>query len=211
VIPAAGHVDFHHGLLDWFVMSTFTSRFRSSLLALVPLLLLAAPPVACASGGEESAAAETPEPEVLVGEVSREQIEEAVPEWVGRTVEAEIDEEAATALASVESGAHVTVFLGTWCSDSRREVSRFWRALDQVGGLVPFEVEYVAVDRSKSEPADLVAGEDLRYVPTFVVERGGEEIGRVVESAPDGIEADLLALLTGEASGVVTGRDDLGQ
>jgi hypothetical protein len=104
----------------------------------------------------------------------------------------------------------VTVFLGTWCSDSRREVARLWRALDQVGGLVPFEVEYVAVDRAKSAPADLVAGQDLRYVPTFVVEREGEEVGRVVESAPGGIESDLLALLTGEASGTVSGRDDLG-
>jgi thioredoxin 1 len=186
------------------------STHRSRSLALVPLLLVLAPPLARGSGGEEPAAAEAHETPVLVGQVTREQIEAAVPDWVGRTVDAEIDEQAANDLAAVEPGAHLTIFLGTWCSDSRREVSRFWRALDQVGGLVPFEVEYVAVDRAKEEPADLVAGQDLRYVPTFVVLRGGDEVGRVVESAPDGIEADLLALLTGEASGVVTGRDDLG-
>lgn len=194
------------GLLDWRVMSTS----RSSALALASFLLLLAPSVSCASGGGEPAVAEAQETPVLTGEVTREQIEEAVPDWVGSTVDAEIDEEAATALAAVDPGAHVTVFLGTWCSDSRREVARLWRALDQVGGLVPFEVEYVAVDRAKSAPADLVAGQDLRYVPTFVVEREGEEVGRVVESAPGGIESDLLALLTGEASGTVSGRDDLG-
>lgn len=193
------------GLVDCCVMSTHRSRS----LALLPLLLVLAPPVARGSGGEEPAA-EAQETPVLVGQVTREQIEEAVPDWVGRTVDAEIDEQAANDLAAVEPGAHLTIFLGTWCSDSRREVSRFWRALDQVGGLVPFEVEYVAVDRAKEEPADSVAGQDLRYVPTFVVLRGGEEVGRVVESAPHGIEADLLALLSGEASGVVTGRDDLG-
>lgn len=184
---------------------------RLSALSPLPLLLLLAPGVACASGGGEAAPAEEHQTPVLTGEVTREQIEQAVPDWVGGSVTAEIDEEAATALASVEPGAHVTIFFGTWCSDSRREVSRFWRALDQVGGLVPFEIEYVAVDRSKQEPADLVAGADLRYVPTFVVERGGEEVGRVVESALNGIERDLLALLTGEASGVVSGRDDLGE
>lgn len=187
-----------------------TSTLRSFALGLVALFLLVSPSAARASDGEPSATAEEHEPEVLVGEATREQIEEAAPGWVGRTVEAEIDEDAATALASVSPGAHLTVFLGTWCSDSRREVSRFWRALDQVGGLVPFEIEYVAVNRAKSEPADLLSGQGLHYVPTFIVERDGEEVGRVVESAPDGIEVDVLALLTGEASGVVSGRDDLG-
>jgi hypothetical protein len=46
-------------------------------------------------------------------------------------------------------------------------------------------------------------------VPTFIVRRGGHEVGRVVEEAPHGIETDLLALLTGEAGGVLSGRPDL--
>ncbi len=100
-------------------------------------------------------------------------------------------------------GAEVTVFLGTWCSDSRREVPRLWRALDQVGGEVPFDLTYVAVDREKDEPADLLAGQEIEYVPTFIVRRDGHEVGRVVEEAPDGIEADLLALLTGAKTGVL--------
>jgi hypothetical protein len=151
------------------------------------------------------------EPPVLVGKVTREQIEQAVPDWVSIAVSSEIDEQAATALATVPPGAEVTVFLGTWCSDSRREVPRFWRALDQVGGMVPFDVTYVAVDRDKkAEPESLVAGRNLRFVPTFIVSRDGHEVGRVVEEAPDGIETDLLALLTGEATGVVSARDDLG-
>ncbi len=148
-------------------------------------------------------AASSDEAPVLTGRASREQIEKAVPEWVGQTVRSEIDEEAAKALTTVPPGARVTIFLGTWCSDSRREVSRFWRALDQVGGMVPFDVTYVAVNREKTEPADLLAGRKIEYVPTFIVERGGQEVGRVVEEAPDGIEADLLALLTGKKSGVL--------
>ena len=191
-------------------------------LALVALLPLAV--VGCAQAEEppaDEAAAATPvgeagpgaqaadeEPPVLVGEVTREEIETAVPAWGRRSVEAEIDAEAAEALAQVEPGARVVVYLGTWCGDSRREVPRFWRSLDQVGGEVPFEVSLVAVDRDKEQPADLLAGEEIHYVPTFVVLREGEEVGRVVESAPDGIERDLLSLLEGEASGIVTGRDD---
>ncbi len=172
------------------------------------VLLLALP--SCGGAGEpEPGEAAEAEP-VLVGAVTRDEIEEAVPGWVSETVSAEIDEEDATALVGVAPGVEVTVVLGTWCSDSRREVPRFWRALDQTGGLVPFEVGYVAVDRDKEEPADLLAGLDLAYVPTFVVRRGGREVGRIVESSPGGVESDLLALLSGEASGVITGRDDLG-
>lgn len=181
-------------------------------LAAGALVLALLPALACAGGSgaltpEEGTAVE--EEPVLVGVTTREAIEEAEPLWVARTVEAEVDEEAAAALAAVEPGAELTVFLGTWCSDSRRELPRFWKALDQVGGLVPFDVEYVAVDREKEEPADRTGPADLRYVPTFIVRRGGDEVGRVVESSPNGIERDVLALLTGEASGTLTLRDDL--
>lgn len=171
---------------------------------LVALLVLAgvAPMAAFAEEGAE-------EPSVLTGTVSREQVEEDVPDWVGRVVESEIDEGAATALATVEPGASVTIYFGTWCSDSAREVPRFWRALDQVGGLVPFDIEYVAVDRADKRPPELLETVNLLYVPTFIVSRGGKELGRVVETSPNGIESDLLALLSGEASGVLSERDDL--
>ena len=156
----------------------------------------------CATGGAKPAA--KPEKPVLIGDVSREQVEAAVPDWVEAEVAAEIDAEAARALAAVEPGGEVTVFFGTWCSDSKRELARLWRAFDEVGGEVPFAVHWIGVDRDKKEPADRVAGADLRYVPTFVVARDGREVGRIVETSPHGIENDLLALLTGKASGVLS-------
>ncbi len=147
--------------------------------------------------------------QVLVGQVTREQVENTVPAWVGNTVGSEIDPDAAAALADVDPGAEVIIFFGTWCSDSAREVPRFWRALDQVGGVVPFDIRYEAVDREKNRPKELVEQYDLRFVPTFIVRRDGREAGRVVEGAPHGIESDLLALLTGKASGVLSTRPDL--
>lgn len=150
--------------------------------------------------------AEAPVP---VGPVTREEIEAADPSWVKAQVEAQPDAAAARALASVEPGAQVTVFLGTWCDDSRREVPRLWRAFDEAGGPFPFEVRYIGVDRAKKEPAELVTGSDVRYVPTFIVTRGGREVGRIVESSPRGIEQDLLAILKGEQTGMVTNSEDL--
>ncbi|MDX2023334.1 MAG: hypothetical protein SF187_24075 [Deltaproteobacteria bacterium] len=115
----------------------------------------------------------------------------------------------ARALRTVPGGATVRVFLGTWCGDSRREVSRFWKALDAAGDSVPFAAEYVAVGRDMQAPGELAAGADLHFVPTFVVVRDGDEIGRVIELPEFSIEQDLLSLLRGDRRGVLSGRPDL--
>ncbi len=151
---------------------------------------------------------------ILVGPVERQEVEQARPDWVSEEVESHPDAASARALTEVPAGAEVTVFLGTWCSDSRRELARLWRALDEAGVAtadeLPFHLEYIGVDRRRQEPTGHVDGADLRFVPTFVVRRGGHEVGRIVESSPHGVERDLLDLLTGEASGVLSTRADLG-
>ncbi len=154
-------------------------------------------------------------PPVLLGPLTREQVEKAVPSWVTVGVESKPDLAAAHALALVAPGAEVTVFMGTWCSDSRREVSRLWRVLDEIGataeggasGGLPFTLRYVGVDQEKKEPAALTGPVGLRYVPTLIVRRDGREVGRIVEQSPNGVEVDLLALLNGKASGVVSASE----
>jgi hypothetical protein len=169
----------------------------------------AAPAPPAVEAGEESAAED-----VLVGTVTRAELEAHRPDWVAAQVEAQPDAEAAQALLAVEPGATVTVYLGTWCSDSKRELPRLWRGLDDAGVFdeaeLPFELEYVALDRDKAEPGGRAEAAAIEYVPTFVVSRGGEEVGRMVEESVPGIEHDLLALLSGAASGVLSARDDVG-
>ncbi len=149
---------------------------------------------------------------VLTGYVSREQVEAAVPDWVQAEVEATPDPAAVQALVALTAGtpgADVTIYLGTWCGDSRRELARLWRAMDDCGGVAPFAVEYIAVDRTKKEPADLVDGSGLLYVPTLIVRRNGREVGRIVEQSPNGIERDLVSLLDGSARGLLTAKPEL--
>jgi len=175
----------------------------ASVTVLTALAGAAAPPAAAVTVKPA-----VPEEAVLVGPTTREKVE-ASPEWVQAEVDAKPDAGAAQALGAVEPGAEVTVFLGTWCGDSRREVPRLWKALDAEGDAVPFQIRYVGVDHDKKQPADLLAANDVRYLPTFIVRRGGHEVGRIVESSPHGVEQDLLALLTGKAGGVLTTRQDL--
>src|SRR6185369_7849988 len=148
-------------------------------LSLPTLLLLAG--LSVSAHAAEPPPAQPAAPEVLVEAVTREQIEAADPEWVRSEVSAAPDAAAAQSLAAVEPGAEVTVFLGVWCGDSRREVPRLWKALDAAGGMVPFQIRYIAVDRQKKEPAADVTGSGIHFVPTLIVSRGGHEVGRIVE------------------------------
>ena len=145
----------------------------------------------------------------MIGELTRQEIEIALPDWVEEEISARPDIDSAEALMGSLPGAEVIVLLGTWCADSRRELARLWRAMDEAGALDPDQVRYIGVDRDLEQPDQWVAGRDLQLVPTFVVQRHGEELGRIVESSPNGIEIDLLALLTGEKSGVITDSVEL--
>ena len=186
--------------------SSMTSRIFPTMIATAILTVAA---LATAAPPPQSTPAPAAAPDNSpVGPVTREKVE-AAPDWVQAEVEAKPDPGVAAALATAPAGAEVEIFLGTWCGDSRREVSRFWKAVDAAGGSVPFQVHYVGVDHAKKEPAADIAREGIRYLPTFIVRRDGREVGRVVETSPNGIEADLLALLTGKASGVLSTRTDL--
>jgi hypothetical protein len=144
----------------------------------------------------------------IVGLTSRAEIEAAFPAWVSAAAEARPDPAFVARLGQVAPGAEIDVFLGTWCGDSRREVARFFVTLEQLPEPRPFGVRWIGVDRGKQAPG-FTEGVDLRFVPTFVVRRGGVEVGRVIESAPEGIERALYELASGARTGVITGRTDL--
>lgn len=90
----------------------------------------------------------------------------------------------------------ITVVLGTWCSDSRREFPHFAKLMDLIG--FPREnIKIIAVNRAKVAEGDEVAGLNIEFVPTFIVYRNGGEIGRIVETPTLSIEEDLVGILKG--------------
>ena len=108
--------------------------------------------------------------------------------------------EALDRLSSAAGSYRIVVVLGTWCSDSEREVPRLARVLDDVGnpGL---ELVLTGVDRSKrvADPEIiglLPDGPAVERVPTIIVlDELGREMGRVVETAERPIEELLVGFL----------------
>lgn len=90
-------------------------------------------------------------------------------------------------------GTTVIVLFGSWCHDSVREVPRLLKLVEQ-SGVALASLQLHAVDRNKQHPDNLHNQYDLRYTPTFVVLRDGEELGRVIEKPQQSLAADLAAL-----------------
>ncbi|MEN8928908.1 MAG: thioredoxin family protein [Flavobacteriales bacterium] len=89
----------------------------------------------------------------------------------------------------------ITIFLGTWCEDSHKEVPRFSKVMNELGIE---NTKLIGVDYNKETPAGFEKGKDIRHVPTFIINKGGKELGRIVETPIESIEKDLLTLIQGK-------------
>lgn len=147
---------------------------------------------------EEIVAVErTPLP-MMSGEMTSERLLD-LPEWRKNFGEYAPDAALVETTASlVRPGDRVEVFLGTWCSDSQREIPRLLKMVELMKAhAVDLPVRFVAVDRSKKEPAALLGGQVLELVPTIIYYRDGAEIGRIVESS-EGTFADNFMRIVGQ-------------
>ncbi len=90
----------------------------------------------------------------------------------------------------------IQIFMGTWCSDSRREVPQFLKILD-LSEFEQIKLKIINVDRKKKSPTHEEKNKHIEFVPTFILNRDGIEIGRIVEFPIITLESDLLNILLG--------------
>ncbi|WP_025667611.1 thioredoxin domain-containing protein [Aquimarina megaterium] len=93
----------------------------------------------------------------------------------------------------------ITLFMGTWCGDSKREVPRMYKILEESN--FPLDrLTVVAVDRSreayKQSPGGEHEGLNIHRVPTLIFYKDGKEVNRIVESPRKTLEEDMLAILS---------------
>jgi cyclophilin family peptidyl-prolyl cis-trans isomerase/HEAT repeat protein len=147
------------------------------------------------ASGEQPA----PPPPVLVGELGWDELA-GLAGWDAERAGYRPDEAALARLRSAGGGYTVWTVLGTWCSDSRREVPRLERVLEEVGGD-RFQHHVVGVDRTKwlgerNDLERLIGAREVERVPTIVVtDESGQELGRIVERADGPIEQLLVEFL----------------
>ena len=91
----------------------------------------------------------------------------------------------------------ITVFMGTWCEDSQREVPAFYKVLD-LAGIDAATVKLITITEGKDAPEDLIKENGIEYVPTIIFEKEGTELGRIVEYSIFSMEKDIEKILTGD-------------
>jgi thiol-disulfide isomerase/thioredoxin len=90
----------------------------------------------------------------------------------------------------------ITIVLGTWCSDSRREVPRFMKIID-LWGFPREKIRFIGVDINKIAPLEEYSGLDIERVPTFIFFEKKIEKGRIIEVPVTSLEQDTENILAG--------------
>lgn len=90
----------------------------------------------------------------------------------------------------------INIIFGTWCEDSRRELPRFIKILDAVRYPDLF-LALIGVDRNKKAGDFDLSVYDIELVPTFIIRREIEEIGRIIETPENRLEEDLEKIILG--------------
>ena len=88
-------------------------------------------------------------------------------------------------------GVKITIVLGTWCKDSKEQMPRFLKILDEIN----FSDDDLTIIGVNSQMLALVMPVDdleIKRVPTFIFYREGKEIGRIIETPKKTLEKDML-------------------
>ena len=92
----------------------------------------------------------------------------------------------------------IKVLMGTWCGDSKREVPKLLKILDN-SEFDYKNIEMLAVDYNKTTPSKIEEELNVHRVPTIIFYKDGKEVNRFVEYAQEeSIEEDIAKIVSGE-------------
>jgi len=134
---------------------------------------------------------------LLVGYCTREAFEDHLfSEWFAEEYDFyspvfENQELLQTLLDDIE----ITIVMGTWCSDSKMQVPAFYRILDELKYDTK-RITLISVDREKQSPGNITNDLDIELVPTFILYKDNEELGRIIEIPNETLEKDIFKIIS---------------
>ena len=137
---------------------------------------------------------------MLLGRCTRESLQGSpFDQWFNKNYnDYKIDSITCEALKSQLPAYHITIFMGTWCGDSRREVPRMMKILDYCG-VSSSQVKFIMLnslgDFYKQSPGHEEKGLEIHRVPDFILYKGKKETGRIIEEPVVSLEKDLLSII----------------
>jgi thiol-disulfide isomerase/thioredoxin len=106
-----------------------------------------------------------------------------------------IDSKAINKLLDInKDNVKIKVIMGTWCSDSRREVPGFMRILD-IWKFPVSQLSFIGVDKAKNSPVEEIKSLGILKVPTFIFYKNNIEAGRIIENPVTSLVQDMVNIL----------------
>jgi thiol-disulfide isomerase/thioredoxin len=107
------------------------------------------------------------------------------------------ESKALIAMRTNKDSINIIAFAGTWCSDTKTILPKFFLLTD-IAGLSQDRITLIGVDRNKKTIQHLAEAFNIINVPTFIVMKNGKEIGRVVEYGKYGMfDKELGEIISG--------------
>jgi thiol-disulfide isomerase/thioredoxin len=93
----------------------------------------------------------------------------------------------------------ITLFMGTWCGDSKKEVPKFLKVLEDCNFPID-QLTMIALssapDMYKQSPQHEEAGLNIHRVPTVIFYKDSKEVNRIVEHPITSFEDDIQHIIT---------------
>jgi thiol-disulfide isomerase/thioredoxin len=129
----------------------------------------------------------------LVGPITLEALRKAKPDYVRLAEKYTPDAGAVKSIASARE-ARIVVFFGSWCLLCKKEVPRLLKTIEAARNP-SLGLEFYGVTEDHLEPKDPITKYSISTTPTFIVVRGGKELGRLTEKPDVSVEKDLALIL----------------
>ena len=110
----------------------------------------------------------------------------------------EVDSVATEELKANINDVKIKIVMGTWCEDSRREVPIFYKILNTIDYPAD-QVTLINVNIDMQGKANEVEELEIKFVPTIIFSRAGNELGRIVEMPYETLEQDMLEIILGHS------------
>ena len=89
----------------------------------------------------------------------------------------------------------ITIVFGSWCSDSKIQMGRFFKVLKEAG-YNDMHLKIIGVNRDKNALSVNIENLGIESVPTFIVYQSGKELGRIIETPKKSLEKDLAKIVS---------------
>ena len=133
------------------------------------------------------------------GPMTIEELWGTAPVWRSIAETYEPDGAIVERLRAIAEPVRLQVVMATWCGDSRQYVPRLLKSIERAANP-NITVDLRGIGPDFLSPMDFVQDANITNVPTVIVHRGSEEIGRFVETpAGTSVESDVADIVEGKA------------